>query len=163
MTESVNADEIAATPICAELSRECVEKLALHMTQTRHSRDEVFYSEGSLENNDLLVLLEGEMEIKAEQRYQHVGSMKITFKPGAVASLLGFVVGHPHVTTAKALTDCRVARLSREQFAHICESHPPIAIAILKYLVLRLDESSATVLDRYKDAMVFMQNAYNRQ
>jgi CRP-like cAMP-binding protein len=163
MSESVNADEIANTPICAELTRECVDNLVLHMTQTRHAKGEVLYSEGSLENNDLLVLLEGEMEIKAEQRYQHVGSLKVTFKPGAVASLLGFVVGHPHVTTATALTDCRVARLSREQFTHICDKHPQIAIAILKYLVLRLDESSATVLDRYKDAMVFMQNAYNRR
>lgn len=162
MSESVNVDEIAVAPICAGLSREDIATLVRHMSLTHHAQGEVLYSEGSLENNDLLVLLEGKMEIKAEQRYENVGSLRVVFEPGAVASLMGFVVGHPHVTTATAVTDCRVARLSREQFSHICERHPEISIAILKYLVLRLDEFSAIVLDRYKDAVAFMQGAYRR-
>ncbi|OIO71394.1 MAG: hypothetical protein AUJ57_07130 [Zetaproteobacteria bacterium CG1_02_53_45] len=162
MSESVNIDEISGTPLCAELSRESVATLARHMSATCHAKGEVLYAEGSLENNDLLLLLDGQLEIKTEQRYENIGSLRVVFESGAVASLMGFVAGHQHVTTATAISECRVARLSRDQFAHICESHPEIAIAVLKFLALRLDEFSYMLLDRYKDAQAFVQGAYRR-
>lgn len=154
----VYAEEIAHAPICEGLNAEDVATLARHMFATDHPRDAVLYEEGSLEANDLLVILEGHVEIGTRQRFGGE-TLTIRLDPGDVAGILGFVGGKPHVGTARAIGDCRVARLSRDQFAHLCEKHGAIAIRILRFLVLALDRFSSDLIERYKESLSFMYGA----
>jgi CRP-like cAMP-binding protein len=154
----VHGEEIAHAPICEGLSSEDVATLARHMSASSHPHDAVLYEEGSLEANDLLIILDGHVEISTRQRF---GGETLTLKldPGDVAGILGFVGGRPHVGTARAVSDCRVGRLSREQFAHLCENHGGIAIRILRFLVLALDGFSSNLIERYKESLSFMYGA----
>ena len=151
----VHAEEIATAPICEELSDEEIATLARHMFMSSHEHDTVLYEEGSLEANDLLIVLDGHIEISTRQRF---GGQTLTVRldPGDVAGILGFVGAKPHVGTARAISDCRVGRLSRDQFAHLCEKHGPIAIRMLRFLVLALDRFSSDLVERYKESLSFM-------
>jgi CRP-like cAMP-binding protein len=151
----VHAEEIAHAPICEGLNPDEIATLARHMFMSSHQHDVILYEEGSLEANDLLIILEGNVEISTRQRF---GGETLTIKlnPGDVAGILGFVGGMPHVGTARAIGDGRLARLSREQFAHLCEKHGAIAIRMLRFLVLALDRFSSNLLERYKESLSFM-------
>lgn len=154
----VHAGEIAGAPICEGLSSEEIATLTRHMFMSSHQRDEVLYEEASLEANDLLIILEGHIEISTRQRFGGQ-TLTIHLDPGDVAGILGFVGGKPHVGTAKATSDCRVGRLTRAQFAHLCEKHGAIAIRILRFLVLALDRFSSDMIERYKESLSFMYGA----
>lgn len=154
-SKPVRAEEIATAPICAELTPEDTATLARHMVATSHRQGELLYEEGSQTANDLLIILEGDVEISTRQRF---GGETLTLRldPGDVAGILGFVGAKPHVGTARAASDCRVGRLSREQFSHLCDRHGAIAIRILSFLVLALDRFSSDLIGRYKESLSFM-------
>ena len=157
-TAPVPAEAIASAPICEGLAPEDIATLARHMVATTHRQGEQLYAEGSEEASDLLIILAGDVEISTRQ---HFGGETLTLRldPGDVAGILGFVGGKPHIGTAHAISDCRVARLSREQFAHLCDRHGAIAIRILRFLVLALDRFSANLIERYKESLSFMYGA----
>ncbi len=161
MSYSVQVREIADAPLCAEMGSEDIALFARHLNSTSHKQGDVLYREGSTDNDDLLILLEGNIEVSTEQRFELGTTLRIQLDPGDVAGILGFVGGKPHVGTAKALSDCRVARLPRQQFAHLCEKHGNIAISVLKFLVLALDRFSSGLVERYKDSLSFMYGAMN--
>lgn len=159
MNSYVKASEIADAPICEGLTSECVEALARHLEASYHQHDEVLYREGSLENNDLLIVLQGNIEISTEHAHGSGGMLKIKLEPGDVAGIMGFVGERAHVGTARVVGECRVAHLSRDKFAHMCQKHPSIAIAMLRFLVVALDRFSVMVLERYNDSLSFMHGA----
>ena len=157
-TAPVAAEAIASAPLCEGLAPEDIAVLARHMVATAHRQGERLYTEGSEEASDLLIILDGDVEISTRQ---HFGgeTLSVRLDPGDVAGILGFVGGKPHVGTAHAVSDCRVARLSRQQFAHLCERHGGIAIRILRFLVLALDRFSSDLIERYKESLSFMYGA----
>lgn len=156
MRSYVKVSEITDAPICSGMTEASVETLARHLEAVEHKKDETLYREGSLENNDLLIILDGNLEISTEHRFGTGGILKIKLDPGDVAGIMGFVGGKPHVGTARAVNECRVARLSREQFAHLCENHPEITIQILRFLAVALDRFFVMTLDRYNDSLSYM-------
>jgi CRP-like cAMP-binding protein len=154
----VPPEAIASAPICEAWGAEDIATLARHMVTTTHRQGERLYEEGTEVASDLLIILDGDVEIGTRQPF---GGETLTMRldPGDVAGILGFVGGKPHVGTACAVSDCRVARLSREQFAHLCDRHGGIAIRILSFLVLALDRFSASLIERYKESLSFMYGA----
>lgn len=152
---SVPAEAIASAPICEGLEPAEIATLARHLVATEHRQGESLYTEGSEAADDLLIILSGDVEISTRE---YLGGETLTLRldPGDVAGILGFVGGRPHVGTARAVSDCRVARLSRAQFAHLCDKHGGIAIRILSFLVLALDRFSSNLIERYKESLSFM-------
>ncbi len=155
--------QISSMPMCSGLDSDDVEVLARHLTVSRHAAGSVLYTEGDSGPNDLLVILDGEIEIRSHNPFNEKGNpLHIRLSRGEVAGIMGFVSGKPHVGTATAVTDCRLARLSREQFDHICDQHPRIAISLLQFLVRALDRFSARLLEQYKASLAFMYGAVRK-
>ncbi len=157
------SEEISQMPLCGSLTGDDIDVLARYLTVSRHAAGSVLYTEGDSGPNDLLIILDGKLEIFSPNRFNEQGSpLHIQLTPCNVAGIMGFVGNQPHVGTAKALSDCRLARLSRERFDHICDSHPRIAICLLQFLVKALDRFSARLLDQYKASLAFMYGAVKK-
>ncbi len=157
------AEEISRISLCGNLTADDIDVLARHLTVSRHNAGSVLYTEGDSGPNDLLIILDGKVEINSPNRFDEQSSqLHIRLMPGDVAGIMGFVGNQPHVGTAMALSDCRLARLPREQFNHICSGHPRIAICLLQFLVQALDRFGARLLDQYKASLAFMYGAVKK-
>jgi len=156
MNSNVKADEIAGAPICAGMTEAGVQALSLHLEARKHQPGDILYREGSQENTDLLIILEGQIEASSEHTHGVSEMLKIRLGTGDVAGIMGFVGGKPHGGTGVAVSDCRVAHLSREQFSDLCRIHPDVGITMLRFLVIALDSFSVMLLSRYNDSLSFM-------
>jgi len=156
-------EEISRMSLCGNLTADDIGVLARHLTVSRHTAGSVLYTEGDSGPNDLLIILDGKVEINSPNRFNEESSqLHIQLATGDVAGIMGFVGNQPHVGTARALSDCRLARLPREQFNHICDGHPRIAICLLQFLVQALDRFGTRLLDQYKASLAFMYGAVKK-
>ncbi|OIO71393.1 MAG: hypothetical protein AUJ57_07125 [Zetaproteobacteria bacterium CG1_02_53_45] len=156
MDNNVMADAIAGAPICAGMSPGNVQALARHLEARKHQQGDTLYREGSQEDTDLLIILEGQIEASSEHTHGVSEMLKIKLGAGDVAGIMGFIGGKPHGGTGVAATDCLVAHLSREQFASLCKADPGVGITMLRFLVIALDSFSVMLLARYNDSLSFM-------
>lgn len=162
-TQSNIAARIRPFPLCSGMSDEEVETFARHLQVAHYHAGSILYTEGKKDPDDLFIVLSGEVEISSPNRFVEEGSpLQVRLGTGDVLGIIGFVSDEPHVGTAKAIEDSTLATLSRREFNHLCEKHPPIAIALLKFLVTALDHFTTRLLDQYKASMAFMYGAVKK-
>jgi len=150
-------------PPCAWMSDRDVQAFARHLRLTHHEAGDLLYTEGERDPDDLFIVLDGEVEISTPNRFVEGGTpLQVRLGRGDVLGIIGFVSSEPHVGTAKAVSDCTLARLPRGEFDHLCERHPSIAIGLLKFLVTALDHFTTRLLEQYKASVAFMHGAVKK-
>ncbi|RYY93721.1 MAG: cyclic nucleotide-binding domain-containing protein, partial [Chitinophagaceae bacterium] len=89
------------------------------------------------QSHDLYIIAEGEVQIF----YTEDGGGEVPLArlgPGSFFGELSLIDGGPHSAHARTVTDCTIYRLDRASFYHFLETHPQLALTLLKVLSLRL-------------------------
>lgn len=124
---------VIGSSLGAELSQKEASALALLMTHSELADNEFLIKEGATDDS-LHVLLSGKLEVVKSTGADESASLAI-LRPGALAGELSFVDGSQHTVGLRALSECRVLRLKREDFESIINEHPQLAYKVMRAVV----------------------------
>jgi len=128
MNNAVNL--ILNSSLGAELSQEEAGELSALMNM-KELQDGDFLISESTRDDALHVLLEGKLEVVKKTAADGTASLAI-LRDGALAGELSFVDGAMHTVGLRALCDCRVLSLQREDFEKIVDDHPQIVYKVMR-------------------------------
>jgi len=121
---SSTAEIVSATPETLQLIRAALERIPQMSSRVRHCRaGEVLFKEGS-SNLNLVVVLEGELELRKVSRDNLLIDR---LGPGALAGLLSFTERRPSFSECRAVVDTEVLMLEEAWLTPILEEHPSFA------------------------------------
>jgi CRP-like cAMP-binding protein len=139
-------DQLAATPLCAPLAWEEVERIASAGRVERWSADAEVMEEGT-EGPRLVVLLEGEVEIL--KRDEHGAAHRIErLGPGEVLGEMSLLTGAPRAATVRSLSALRVFALDRHTFEEMVQDRDPAALHLGLCMARALAERVASLNQR---------------
>ena len=124
---------VIGSSLGAELSQKEAGTLAGLMSHSELADNEFLIKEGATDDS-LHVLLSGKLEVVKSTGADESASLAI-LRPGALAGELSFVDGAQHTVGLRALSDCRVLRLKREDFEGIIDDHPRLAYKVMRAVV----------------------------
>ena len=124
---------VIGSSLGAELSQKEADTLAGLMSHSELADNEYLIKEGAIDDS-LHVLLSGKLEVVKSTGADESASLAI-LRPGALAGELSFVDGAQHTVGLRALSDCRVLRLKREDFEGIIDDHPQLAYKVMRAVV----------------------------
>jgi CRP-like cAMP-binding protein len=131
-------------PLFSDLGEEAAMRLLSFFEGLRVEAGEELWHEG--EPGDRLgFLLSGRMQLKKDTEFQGKQVVVGVLSPGAVVGELSFLDGGPSPLTVAALEDCQLILLRRQDFPRLEQSHPDLALSLLKSVLLaasrRLEKS----------------------
>lgn len=157
------AEVVSQFNLARNLTLDQVRVLCRHLDETRFDAQQVIYRQGSPENSDLIILIEGRVDVIRELPDAASPSSSVAkLGVGDTVGVLGFVDARPHSATAIATSHVEALSLSRKTFAHLVQKHPDIAIILLKNLIVIAADIAYEMLGRHADAMLFLHGAFNR-
>jgi len=124
------ANLILNSSLGAELSYEEAGELSALMSM-QELQDGDFLITENTRDDSLHVLLEGKLEVVKKTAADGSASLAI-LRDGALAGELSFVDGAMHTVGLRALTDCHVLSLKREDFEKIVDKHPQIVYKLMR-------------------------------
>jgi len=117
----------------------------------------------SREKSDLLIILEGEIEVIRDLQLSRPASTPIVkLGAGNMLGILGFVDARPHSANAFATSPAKTLSLSRKDFAHLMSRHSETAHQLLMNLATEASDIAYSMLDRFAEAQMYMQGAYTK-
>lgn len=128
------AGSLAQVPIFAQLAPEVLEALAEQTEDRTFVRGDLIAERGA-SNEGLLVVVEGEMEVRRGERLLKV------LGPGDYVGDISLIDGGPHSVDVTATTDGRGVFLSGGQFRVAIKHQPEAAMSVMEVLVARLRET----------------------
>jgi CRP/FNR family cyclic AMP-dependent transcriptional regulator len=131
-------------PLFGDLGEEAAARLLTFFDERRTGAGEELWHEG--EPGDRLgFLLAGRLQLKKDTEFKGKQVVVGVLAPGAVVGELSFLDGNPSPLTVAALEDCRLLLLPRQDFSRLEQSHPDLALSLLKSVLLaasrRLEKS----------------------
>lgn len=128
MNNTVNL--ILNSSLGAEMSPEEAGDLSGLMTMQK-LKDGDFLITESTRDDSLHVLLEGKLEVVKKTAADGSSSLAI-LRDGALAGELSFLDGAMHTVGLRALCDCHVLSLKREDFEKIVDQHPQTVYKVMR-------------------------------
>jgi len=157
------AEVVSQFNLARNLTMDQVRILCRHLQQTRFEAQQVIYRQGSPENSDLIILIDGSVDVVRELPEAISPSSSVArLGGGDTVGILGFVDARPHSATAIATSRVEALSLSRKTFAHMVQKHPDIAIVLLANLIVIAADIAYEMLGRHADAMLYLHGAFNR-
>ncbi len=133
-----DASSIAAAlrqvPLFARLAPEVLDALADHTIEKQFQSGDTIATEGS-PNDGLLLLVEGEMEVRRGDRLFKV------LGPGDYVGDMSLLDGAPHMVDVVATRPGQGLFLAGYQFQVVLKNHPEVAMEIIRVLVARIRET----------------------
>jgi CRP-like cAMP-binding protein len=128
MTDRV--DLILASVLGAELTREEAEFLDSLMSSENLADGEFLITEQA--NDDSLhVLVKGKLEVVKTTGAGETASLAV-LRDGELAGELSFIDGKAHTVALRALCDCVVLSIARNEFEKIVDVHPQLVYKIMR-------------------------------
>ena len=128
MTETTNL--ILVSSLGGELSQEEAAVLGNLMTSRELSDGEFLIIQGTSDDS-LHVLLEGKLEVVKHTGGGDVAGLAV-LREGDLAGELSFIDGHEHTVGLRALCQCRILSLKREDFEKIVDQHPTLVYKVMR-------------------------------
>lgn len=126
------AKRILESPLGSELS----DKEAIALGNIMSARDladgDFLISEGAVENA-LHVILKGKFEVVKRTGAGETASLAV-LREGDLAGELSFIDGMPHTVGLRALCDCTVLTLPREEFEKIVDQNPQLVYKVMRVI-----------------------------
>jgi len=124
------ANLILNSSLGAELSHEEAGELSALMNMLALKDGDFLISEGT-QDDSLHVLLEGKLEVIKDTAADGTASLAI-LRDGDLAGELSFLDGATHTVGLRALCDCHVLSLKREDFEKIVDKHPQTVYKVMR-------------------------------
>jgi len=124
------ADLVIGSSLGSELSNDEAGALAALMSHREISDGEFLIDEGTSDDT-LHILLAGKLEVVKHTGAGETASLAI-LRPGALAGELSFIDGAVHTVGLRALCDCRVLSLKREDFEGIIDANPRLVYKVMR-------------------------------
>lgn len=140
-----------------EMTEEEAARLAGLMSERRLADGEFLTVEGTADDS-LHVLLAGRLEVVKNSGAGETASLAL-LREGDIAGELSFVDGESHSVGLRAVGECRVLSLNREDFEKAVENHPQLAYKVMRAVV----RSAHKVLRRMNFEFVELSNYIFKQ
>jgi len=126
----IAAEQIIGSRLGKEFSDQEATKLAELMDMRELHANEYLISEGT-EDDSLHVLLEGHLEVVKQTTGNSIASIAVV-REGDLAGELSFLDGDAHTVGLRALGECRVISLKKEEFEKIVVDDPQLAYKVMR-------------------------------
>jgi len=124
------ADLILESDLGNALTREEAEILDSLMSSQQLVDGEYLITEGA--NDDSLhILVQGKLEVVKTTGAGETASLAV-LRDGELAGELSFIDSEPHTVALRALCDCVVLSLAREEFERIVTEHPQLVYKVMR-------------------------------
>ena len=127
------------------MSQQAAQRFNASLRTTKRRRGEWIYMLGEPSDN-IYFIQEGRMKISALSEDGHEVLLDI-IGPGEIFGDVGALQGTPRTTSAQALDDSILCEMHRKDFETLLETHPEIALHLLKSLASRLKKAEAQLLN----------------
>lgn len=124
------ANLVLQSALGTELSQEDADVLGGLVSRRDLADGEFLINEGAADDS-LYVLLEGKLEVVKRSGADEVVSLAI-LREGDIAGELSFIDGEQHTVGLRALCDCRVLGLKREDFESVIEKNPQLVYKVMR-------------------------------
>jgi CRP-like cAMP-binding protein len=125
---------------------ELVDALRQHSDSVACVEDRVLFNQGDAPNG-LYIFLKGALRLVMRSQLGDV-LMDMAANEGSLLGLPGLIGGTPYSLSAYAAKGSEVGFVSREQFANIMLSQPPIAVGILRVLAAQVRTARMALVER---------------
>lgn len=149
---------IAQSVLGADLTEQECQALAQITTQRNLIKDEVLFSEGSLDDQ-LYVLVSGKIDVIKSAGTKEETIMA-TLKPGALAGELSFIDGEAHSMTLKSRNDSHVIVLHRGDFEKLIDSQPLAVYHVMRAILRSSHKLQRELNARFMEMNRFVTNQY---
>jgi len=122
--------QIFRTRLGTELSKEEATKLADLMQMRDLKSGEYLIEEGAADDT-LHLVIEGNFEVVKSTAGGGVASIAIV-REGDLAGELSFIDGDVHTVGLRALCDCQILSLTREEFEKIIDTDPQLVYKVMR-------------------------------
>jgi len=122
--------QIFRTRLGTELSKEEATKLAELMQMRDLKSGEYLIEEGAADDT-LHLVIEGNFEVVKSTAGGGVASIAIV-REGDLAGELSFIDGDVHTVGLRALCDCQILSLTREEFEKIIDTDPQLVYKVMR-------------------------------
>lgn len=130
---------LADSPFLNALPPKAASRLASTATVRTFDPGDVIVEEGSTEAMTMWVILDGEAEVRKGDR------VVTTVGPGAHIGEMALFAdsGSPRTAAVVAATTVRAFRVAKWDLIPLVEAHPDVAMAVIRDLARRLEETTA--------------------
>ena len=151
------AELVRQSSLGSELSPEEAGVISSLMSSQELVDGEFLINEGTADDS-LHVLLQGKFEVVKRTGADEVATIAI-IREGDLAGELSFIDGETHTVGLRALTDCLVLSLKREDFNDLVDSNPQLAYKIM----LTISRSAHRIVHRMNAENVELSNYIFKQ
>jgi CRP-like cAMP-binding protein len=155
MTDRINL--ILGSALGAELTREEASLLDDLMGSQSLADGDYLITQGTADDS-LHVLLTGKLEVMRNSGAGETASLAI-LRDGELAGELSFIDGEPHTVALRALCDCAVLSLGRQDFENIVDSHPQLVYKVMRAIA----RSAHRIVHRMNHEFVELSNYIFKQ
>jgi CRP-like cAMP-binding protein len=155
MTDRI--DLILGSALGAELTREEASLLDDLMGSQSLADGDYLITQGTADDS-LHVLLTGKLEVMRNSGAGETASLAI-LRDGELAGELSFIDGEPHTVALRALCDCAVLSLGRQDFENIVDSHPQLVYKVMRAIA----RSAHRIVHRMNHEFVELSNYIFKQ
>jgi CRP/FNR family transcriptional regulator, cyclic AMP receptor protein len=148
---------ILDSPLGSELSQKEADTLSSLMNSRELADGEFLISEGTADDS-LYVVLKGKFEVVKRTGAGESASLAI-LREGDLAGELSFIDGAPHTVGLRALCDCEVLSLKREDFEKIVDGNPQLVYKVMRSIA----RSAHSILHRMNHDFVELSNYIFKQ
>ena len=155
MTDKI--DLILGSALGAELTREEASMLDDMMGSQKLADGEYLIKQGETDGA-LHVLLAGKLEVVRNTGAGETASLAI-LRDGELAGELSFIDGEPHTVALRALCDCEVLSLARNEFEKIIDTQPQLVYKVMRAIA----RSAHRIVHRMNHEFVELSNYIYKQ
>jgi CRP-like cAMP-binding protein len=155
MTDRI--DLILGSALGAELTREEASLLADMMGSMQLADGDFLIKQGTTDDT-LHVLLTGKLEVVRNTGAGETASLAI-LRDGELAGELSFIDGEPHTVALRALCDCEVLSLGRNEFEKVVDTQPQLVYKVMRAIA----RSAHRIVHRMNHEFVELSNYIFKQ
>lgn len=155
MTDTANLVLVSA--LGAELSEDEAAVLGSLMAARKLANGEFLIKQGTSDDS-LHVLLEGRLEVVKQTGGGDEAGLAI-LRDGDLAGELSFIDGHEHTVGLRALNDCHILSMKREDFEKVVDDHPQLVYKVMRSIA----RSTHRIVHRMNTEFIEMNNYIFKQ
>ncbi len=140
----ISQEFLQKIPIFEKLSGPDFEVLGKLWKQRKLRKGEVLFRFGEL-GTSMVVIEEGNIEISVPVENQHKEMQISVLHEGEFVGELALIDGLPRTATARALEDCRMQEMKRDDFVAFLLERPTVAISMMSEMGKRLRSTNELV------------------
>jgi CRP/FNR family cyclic AMP-dependent transcriptional regulator len=131
-------------PMFENLSAEDLNLLTLLWHERTIQKSEVLFRKGDV-GSSMFIVQDGSMEICVLSGQDQEEIRVSTIDKGGFFGELALISGQPRTATAKAIEDCRLLEMWREEFINFLSTRPMVAISMINEIGKRLQATNELV------------------